>query len=507
MREHASLTKPKPSAPAPLPARARGPQGKQAAPGHVAPEPLAARAAPPAQATAGYDDLVDAVRVTKAKPSVQRQCDCASTSAGAAGGGLVQTKLAVGSPDDAHEREADAIADQIAGRGAAATAATRAAPDTVQRECAECPGEAGAKDVARPPGGAATSAGTAGVELPKGGGDALSASVRREMEGAFGHDFARVRVHTDARAAQLNRQLGAQAFTHGADIYFDRGTFDPASTQGKHLLAHELAHVVQQTGGGTAAIQRAPAEGAKARRDVVFITSSDVGAEARVLAPEGEVIRVKSLQEMAAKLRGINYPIRTLFVVSHALASGDLEFEVDAKKPVFVRPELIAGALQGTIAPENAPEAVDFRGCSIGSSPKAMADIRQALGAGAALGGTCFSVLQPQGPIRLDGKAITKPADVKDRAAFAAGMKLLVDSFGPAKGCILDRSEGAYFRAGGKMFAVWYNPEFDTKWSARKSKCRSALVPEVVDPNKPESAEAALERELAGDCKLIRVEK
>jgi hypothetical protein len=69
------------------------------------------------------------------------------------------------------------------------------------------------------------------------------------MERAFGADFTGVRAHTGAEADMLNRSLGARAFTAGQDIFFRRGSYDPASRSGRRLLAHELSHVVQQDTG------------------------------------------------------------------------------------------------------------------------------------------------------------------------------------------------------------------------------------------------------------------
>jgi hypothetical protein len=69
------------------------------------------------------------------------------------------------------------------------------------------------------------------------------------MEPRFGADFSRVRVHTDGGAVQMSRDLQAQAFTTGQDIYFGAGRYDPGSEDGKRLLAHELTHVVQQNSG------------------------------------------------------------------------------------------------------------------------------------------------------------------------------------------------------------------------------------------------------------------
>jgi len=79
-------------------------------------------------------------------------------------------------------------------------------------------------------------------------GQPLPEVERSFMERRFGTDFSDVKVHTDNRATQLSRELNARAFTHGKDIFFNRGQYNPATFSGKHLLAHELTHVVQQTG-------------------------------------------------------------------------------------------------------------------------------------------------------------------------------------------------------------------------------------------------------------------
>ncbi|MGJ8744944.1 eCIS core domain-containing protein [Polaribacter sp.] len=91
---------------------------------------------------------------------------------------------------------------------------------------------------------------TSGVEgtlnNSKGGGTSLDTGVKNEMESGFGSDFGGVRVHNDNKAVQMNQELGSQAFTNGNDIYFNEGKYNPESDSGKHLLAHELTHTVQQ---------------------------------------------------------------------------------------------------------------------------------------------------------------------------------------------------------------------------------------------------------------------
>ena len=74
----------------------------------------------------------------------------------------------------------------------------------------------------------------------------MDPETRGQMESGFGVDFGNVNIHTDSRAVQMNKDLNAQAFTHGNDIYFNEGKYDTTSTSGKHLLAHELTHTVQQ---------------------------------------------------------------------------------------------------------------------------------------------------------------------------------------------------------------------------------------------------------------------
>jgi hypothetical protein len=76
------------------------------------------------------------------------------------------------------------------------------------------------------------------------------------LEGHFGADLSGVRVHTDNGAATLNRELNAQAFTVGSDIFMAKGKYNPGSAEGQGLLAHELTHVGQQGGLGGQGVQR-----------------------------------------------------------------------------------------------------------------------------------------------------------------------------------------------------------------------------------------------------------
>lgn len=84
------------------------------------------------------------------------------------------------------------------------------------------------------------------INTLRGGGQPLPESVCAFFEPRFDHDFSHVRVHTSNDAIQMSRELNAEAFTHGRDIFFNAGRYNPSSTEGKRLFAHELTHVVQQ---------------------------------------------------------------------------------------------------------------------------------------------------------------------------------------------------------------------------------------------------------------------
>ena len=135
---------------------------------------------------------------------------------------LLQRKVTVGPADDAYEREADRVAAQVVSGPASVEAETRA-------------GDASAKPAASQTG-------------PNQGGAPLPGATRAMMETRFGADFSRVRVHAGSAAAEVNRSLGAEALTHQNHIYMGAGSYNPHTRAGRELLAHELTHVVQQTG-------------------------------------------------------------------------------------------------------------------------------------------------------------------------------------------------------------------------------------------------------------------
>jgi hypothetical protein len=84
------------------------------------------------------------------------------------------------------------------------------------------------------------------VNQERSGGQPLMEGVQKQMGAALGYDLSGVHVHTSPEADSLNRELGAKAFTTGQDIFFREGNYDPNTSSGQQLIAHELTHVVQQ---------------------------------------------------------------------------------------------------------------------------------------------------------------------------------------------------------------------------------------------------------------------
>jgi outer membrane protein OmpA-like peptidoglycan-associated protein len=154
----------------------------------------------------------------------------------------IQAKLTVSSPGDIYEQEADRVADHVMDMRDS------------EQPCAECDEEkqlrqAGSEDQAQT---------TTLSEGLIGGGQPLGPNSRAFFEPLFGRDFSQVRLHTGDRAADAARSIDARAFTSGNHVVMGAGEYQPSSSAGKKLLAHELTHVVQQRQAPTSAIQRQP---------------------------------------------------------------------------------------------------------------------------------------------------------------------------------------------------------------------------------------------------------
>ncbi len=164
----------------------------------------------------------------------------------------IMPQLTVGAIDDPYEREADTIAAQVM---------RKAQPFAIQRKCAHCEEEEKAqrtpfiqRQATDTAAGKAPDHVSQSIRSSAGKGQPMGRDTRSFMESRFGADFSGVRIHTSGEAAGLADSIHAKAFTVGNDIWFNSGAYAPGTTEGQHLLAHELTHTLQQ--GGT--IRRAP---------------------------------------------------------------------------------------------------------------------------------------------------------------------------------------------------------------------------------------------------------
>lgn len=176
----------------------------------------------------------------------------------------VRTKLTVNEPGDQFEQQADQVADRvvqqndhpvqtgIAGSNLAGQISRKPAfesdaePESpLQRSAASSAPEVSPETQQK-------------IESSKGSGQPMAPDTLHKMENAMGADLSRVKIHEGAEASALNRDLGARAFTHGNDIYFGQGNYNPHTSGGRHLLAHELTHTLQQSNGISKKIQRTP---------------------------------------------------------------------------------------------------------------------------------------------------------------------------------------------------------------------------------------------------------
>lgn len=172
--------------------------------------------------------------------------------------------LRVSSADNPREREADRVADEVTrgtmlkpgwsfSRVSVGTPSPRKCACVGSGHCEECKERAvqrHKRGVSRPPEAdlANTAPDVAGPVLASTG-RAMDQPLRTEMARLFGFDFSRVRIHSGTAAEQSAEQLNARAYTVGNDIVFGAGQFQPNSLSGRHLIAHELTHVLQQQPG------------------------------------------------------------------------------------------------------------------------------------------------------------------------------------------------------------------------------------------------------------------
>lgn len=148
---------------------------------------------------------------------------------------------------------------------------------------------------------------TAGrINRERGGGQPLDTALQKQASDAMGHDLSGVRVHTSPEADDLSHQLGAKAFTTNQDVFFREGAYEPHSSAGQELIAHELTHVVQQSSGAVGGVGKMtvnpPGDVFEHEADSIAKTVTGPGSAAEVQRQdlseeEEEVVQTQGIPE------------------------------------------------------------------------------------------------------------------------------------------------------------------------------------------------------------------
>jgi hypothetical protein len=242
----------------------------------------------------------------------------------------IQAKLAIGAVGDKYEQEADRVAAQVVQRMNAPESVQReevpeeeeelqmkpaissiqreAIPEeeelqmkpevsSIQRHAGHETGheeeELQAKSLLQRQdtydGGEASADLESSIQSARGSGQSLDPSLQAKMGEAMGADFSSVKVHTDSQSDQLNKSIQAKAFTTGQDVFFRQGAYDPGSRGGQELIAHELTHVVQQSGGKAAGIAQLTLQRKALDADTILSGVPTVLAGNSLLPKNGEL--------------------------------------------------------------------------------------------------------------------------------------------------------------------------------------------------------------------------
>ncbi len=203
----------------------------------------------------------------------------------------IQAKLNIGKPNDKYEQEADATASKVVQH-----INSRSQEQSVQRqESMEEEEELQMKPISKiqrqesmeeeeelqmksvlqrrenVEGGEASQDLESSIQSARGSGQSLDANLQAKMGQAMGADFSGVRIHTDSQSDQLNQSIQAKAFTTGQDVFFRQGEYNPSSTSGQELIAHELTHVMQQN---TNTVRKKNISGISAERSIQRVSKN-----------------------------------------------------------------------------------------------------------------------------------------------------------------------------------------------------------------------------------------
>jgi outer membrane protein OmpA-like peptidoglycan-associated protein len=249
-----------------------------------------------------------------------------------------QAKLAVSMPGDPSEHEADRVADALISGAPAPSIANFTSRSPVARKCAAC--EAGGAPCPKcedeekvqlktADGGSPPRTVDAGFATGLTGGKPLAGGDRDFFESRLGYDFGDVRIHADSSADASARSIGARAYTLGNHVAFASGEYDPGSSRGRHLIGHELTHVVQQSRAGKS-VQRAPSP----REEEIARSLTSPGGVTGTLSPpffsvynfainspDLKAEHEAFLDELADLV--VHGAIKNLRIVGHADSTGD----------------------------------------------------------------------------------------------------------------------------------------------------------------------------------------
>ncbi|PZV12140.1 MAG: hypothetical protein DCF20_18045 [Pseudanabaena sp.] len=207
---------------------------------------------------------------------------------------VIQAKLSIGEPNDKYEQEADATASKVVQQINSPTqdkSVQREAAmeeedelqmkpiSSIQRESMEEEEELQMKSLVQRRenfgGGEVSTDLESSIQSARGSGQSLDPNLQAKMGQAMGADFSGVKVHIDSQSDQLNKSIQAKAFTTGQDVFFRQGAYAPSSRDGQELIAHELTHVVQQTGVRNAPHQLLPSSKAPSSQVQRLISETD----------------------------------------------------------------------------------------------------------------------------------------------------------------------------------------------------------------------------------------
>jgi hypothetical protein len=292
----------------------------------------------------------------------------------------IQPKLTIGAPGDAFEQEADRVAEQVM-RMPEPPARSQVPTGLIKHPVAP------SNQVQTNTGNRGGTAAPPIVhDVLRSTGQPLDAATRAFMEPRFGHDFSKVRVHADARAAESARSMNALAYTVGRDLVFGSGQYETRGARGRALLAHELVHTVQQgqavssTGGrvepgnNRLETKASPAASQTGSEHSGIRQRTDLAIQLQHASPKGtnknqsEAMQKQS-DEIAERLQGVGKRFLDEWFSAMSGGANSIPEPADPEAGLYWDIALagnLAWAATGLLAPELVVP-VSFAGAAIGS--------------------------------------------------------------------------------------------------------------------------------------------